>query len=141
MTETGHALRATSDALLRDLDTLSSLEEEKRSVLPGDPRLVDLASQIESIASRLLKTSTHERELTETIQGQREAGSPAAPDTPIEETSRSISAVLAEWRDAERRLDAAPTGSAARREAELLIDRLRHEYRRAYEDARHEKRS
>ena len=141
MSETGHALRATSDALLRDLETLSSLEEEKRQVVPGDPRLVDLASQIEDIATRLLKTSTHERKLTEVIQTQREMGSPAAPMKPIEQTPRPISAVLSDWRDAERRFNASSPGSAARREAELLIDSLREEYRRAYDEARHEKRS
>ena len=51
MPGTGDALRRTSDALLRDLEALVSLEEEKRGVEPGDPRLVDLAAQIESSRS------------------------------------------------------------------------------------------
>jgi hypothetical protein len=46
--------------------------------------------------------------------------------------------VLAEWREAERRADAAPPGSAEAREAELLVERLREEYRRAHEEARRE---
>jgi len=50
MGDTGQALRETSDALLRDLDVLSNIEEEKRSLQPGDPRLVSLATRIEEIA-------------------------------------------------------------------------------------------
>src|SRR4029079_19164150 len=48
--DTGQALRATSDALLRDLEVLATIEEEKRSLEPGDPRLVQLAARIEEIA-------------------------------------------------------------------------------------------
>ena len=46
MAEPVRALRETSDELLRDLEALSVLEEDKRQVSPGDPRLVDLAAQI-----------------------------------------------------------------------------------------------
>ena len=48
--ETSHALRETSDALMRDLDVLTALEEQKRGLDPGDPRLVELAGRIEAIA-------------------------------------------------------------------------------------------
>lgn len=136
MPDTGHALRETSDALLRDLEALSILEDEKRQIAPGDPRLVDLATQIEQIAGRVLLTSARERELTVRIQEAAEAGSPAAPDSSIDETPRSISAILADWREAERRLEAAADGTAEAREAEVMVDRLRDEYRQAHEAAR-----
>jgi len=134
MPNTGDALRRTSDSLLRDLETLAELEAEKRTIEPGDPRLVDLATQIEEIAKRVMASSTSQRAQTEVIQELTEAGSPAAPDTPIEDTPRSMEAILAAWRDAERRLDTAEPGSAEQLEAQLLVNRLRTEYKRAHDE-------
>ena len=140
MPSTGDALRRTSDQLLRDLEALVHLEEEKRGVEPGDPRLVDLAEQIEVIAQRVLVSSSSQRQQTEVINGLAEAGSPAAPDASIDDTPRSIEAILAAWREAERQLEGAEPGSAEAREAEILVERLREEYRAAHDEARHTRR-
>ena len=104
MPDTGAALREASDALLKDLEALADLEEVKRVIEPGDPRLVEL-------------------------------GLPDAPSRPIEETPRAISAILSEWRAAERRAQAAPVGSDEAAEAERDVDRLKTEYRIAHEQA------
>ena len=130
---TANALRETSDALLRDLDVLVTIEEEKRSLEPGDPRLVELAERIEEIARRILTGSARQHDLTRTVHAQVEAGSARAPETSIEEPPRSIEAILADWRDAERRAIAADSGSADAAEANALVDRLRDEYRRAHD--------
>ena len=135
MPGTGDALRRTSDELLRDLETLVHLEEEKRGVEPGDPRLVDLAEQIEEIAQRVLESSSSQRQQTQVINDLAEAGSPAAPDGSIDETPRSMEAILAAWREAERKLEGAEPGSAEAREAEFLIEHLREDYRRAHDEA------
>lgn len=139
MAEPVRALRETSDKLLRDLEALSVLEDDKRQIAPGDPRLVDLAAQIESIAARVLVTSGRQRELTEEIQETAEAGASPASNLPIDDVPRSISAILSDWRDAERRLEAAEAGTAEAREAEVLVDQLRDEYRSAHEAARRQK--
>jgi len=136
MADTGHALRETSDALLRDLDVLSSIEEEKRLLEPGDPKLVQLASRIEEIAQRVLVGSVRQRQLTEVVIAQVEAGSPDAPEAPIEDTPRPMQAILADWREAERRAVDAEAGSAEAAEADALVASLRDEYRRAHEAAR-----
>ena len=133
--ETGNALRETSDSLLRDLDVLVTIEEEKRSIEPGDPRLIELAERIEEIARRVLDSSARQHRLTKVVNAQVEAGAANAPATPIEETVRPISAVLADWRDAERRAAVAESGSAEAAEANALVDLLREEYRRAHEVA------
>jgi hypothetical protein len=135
---TGNALRETSDALLRDLDVLATIEEEKRSLEPGDPRLVELAERIEEIARRILVGSTRQHNLTRTVNAQVEAGSARAPEASIDETPRSIQTILADWRDAERRAIAADSGSAEAAEANALVDRLRDEYRRAHDAAARE---
>jgi hypothetical protein len=139
MPETRRALREASDELLRDLEALSVLEDEKREILPGDPRIIDLALQIEQIAARVLVTSGRQRELTEELQEAVENGTTPAPDRTINETPRPIASILSDWRDAERRLEAAPSDTAESREAEVLVDRLRDEYRRAHEAARRQK--
>jgi hypothetical protein len=136
MAEPLRALRDASDELLRDLEALSVLEDDKRQIPPGDPRLVDLAEQIESIAARVLVTSGRQRELTEEIQETAEAGSGPATAKTIDDTSRPISAILSDWRDAERRLESAEAGTAEAREAEVIVDKLREEYREAHEAAR-----
>jgi hypothetical protein len=138
MPETGRALRDTSDQLVRDLEALSTLEEEKRQLSPDDERFVDLATRIESIAMRVLVASGRQRELTEEIHRAADAGSPGAPTESIEEMARPIAAILSDWREAERRLEGAKPGSAEEREVEVLIEQLREEYRLAHEAARRE---
>jgi hypothetical protein len=136
MAEPLRALRDASDELLRDLEALSVLEDDKRQIPPGDPRLIDLAEQIESIAARVLITSGRQRELTEEIQETAEAGSGPATAKTIDDMLRPISAILSDWRDAERRLESAEAGTAEAREAEVIVDKLREEYREAHEAAR-----
>jgi len=136
MTDTGQALRETSDALLRDLDVLSAIEDEKRSLRPGDPRLIELAMRIEEIAGRVLVDSVRERQLTEVARDQVDTRSSAAPEAAIDEIARPIQAILAEWREAERALTAAKPGSGEEAEARELVIRLRDEYRQAHEAAR-----
>ncbi len=131
MDDTATDLRTTSDALMRDLEVLGEIEEEKRTLEPGDPRLVELAQRVEDVARRVLSSTVRQRRLTEVAKQQVEAGDPASPDTSIEDTTRPIADILAEWRAAERRSQAAAEGSAEAAEADSLADLYREEYRRA----------
>ncbi|HKG56575.1 MAG TPA: hypothetical protein VKA85_04965 [Candidatus Limnocylindrales bacterium] len=135
MSETGSALRATSDALLRDLERLGELEQRKREMSPDDERLVEVAAEVESIALRVLGGTIRQRELTERERDLVSDGSPDAPADSIARTPREIHVILAEWRDAERRATESAAGSPEAAAAELEIDRLRSEYRHAHEDA------
>lgn len=128
------ALRATSDALLTDLDVLATLEEQKREIAADDPRLVEVASRIEEIAHRVLGLTVRQRKLTEVVNTEAQDPGTAAPT--IEETPRSVASVITEWRTAERRLSEAASGSVDAAEAEALVARLREEYRRAWESAK-----
>lgn len=135
MQDTGEALREASDALLRDLEALTDLEAAKREIVPGDPRLIELAGTIETLAQRVLASSARQRELTLEANDLVDLGVPDAPSRPIEETPRSIATILADWREAERTAQAATPGSAEAAEAERAIDRLKQEYREAHEEA------
>jgi hypothetical protein len=136
LSETASALRATSDALIHDLERLALLEREKREMKPEDPLLVDLAAEVEQLALRVLGQSVRQRELTENARELVQAESADAPDRSIAATPREIHTILAEWREAERKAMEAGAGSAAGRAAKQDIDRLRAEYREAHEDAK-----
>jgi hypothetical protein len=134
MTDTADALRATSDALLRDLEVLGAIEEEKRSIPVGDPRLIELADRIEQIAHRLLGRTSDQRQLSETAHEEVAAGAMDAA-VAIDEAHRPMAAILADWREAERRSAALAPDSADATEAAALVEALRKEYRRAFDAA------
>ena len=136
MSETGSALRATSDALLADLEALEELERQKRGLQPDDPQLVNTARKVESIARRLLGQSVRQRELTAVANDLAQSGHPDAPQGSIEDSPREIHQILADWRDAERRARDADQGSADARAAAADVERLREEYRAAHDSAR-----
>lgn len=135
MQDTGEALREASDALLRDLQALSDLEATKREIVPGDPQLIELAGTIEALAQRVLASSARQRELTIEANDLIDLGLPDAPDRSIEETPRHIATILADWREAERRAQAAAPGTDEAADAERAIGQLKAEYRRAHEEA------
>jgi hypothetical protein len=133
LTDTAEDLRATSDAVLRDLEVLGAIESQKRTLEPGDPQLIELSERVETLAARLLDTSSRQRKLTEAGVANAAAGAPSAPRASIDDTLRPIPDILAEWRAAERRLAAAEPGSTEALEAEAVCDHLRQEYQRAHE--------
>ena len=103
ISKTATALRATSDNLLATLDALAALEQEKRMLEPGDATTVELSAQIAVLAERVLSASVAQQKLTERALEEEQAGGPDAPGISIEETPRPLSAILEEWRHAERR--------------------------------------
>jgi hypothetical protein len=135
LTETGSALRATSDALLSDLEALDTLEREKRELEPGDPRLVDLAQAVEQLARRLLGRSVTQRELSVVAQDLAKQDSRETPAS-IADTRREIHLILADWREAERQASETPPGSPDRVAADIRVQALRDEYREAHEAAK-----
>jgi hypothetical protein len=123
-------LRATSDALMRDLAALAALEDEKRTLPFEDPRLVEIAEQVHSIAQRVLAGTKRQTDLAREV-----ADSPVANMTSIEDIPRPLAAILGEWREVERRAAEAAEGSAEAAELDVLATRLRDEYRAAYAKA------
>jgi hypothetical protein len=130
-------LRQTSDELLANLARLSDLESAKRDSTPGTSEFVELSRQVEVLAAQVLATSRRQSDLAITTRVVSEAGLADAPRTPIAEVppAREPHVILAEWRDAERKLAEAIEGSAQARELEESVDRLRDEYGRSF-DAR-----
>jgi hypothetical protein len=128
-------LRSTSDELLRRLERLRELEVEKRNLKPGTEHFRAIARDIEMLAAGVLtKTVEQEQLADESLELRRATGSAAPPIVDVPPV-REPSAILAEWREAERRLADAPAGTIEHDEARAEVDRLRDEYRRAYRAA------
>ncbi|MDQ6795377.1 MAG: hypothetical protein M3067_11285 [Chloroflexota bacterium] len=120
---------------MRDLEQLEGMEREKRQLPPDDPRLVQIAADVETIALRVLGSTVRQRELAEDASELTGAGEPRATAESIADVPREIHVILAEWRDAERRATEARPASAEGAAAAAEVDRLRAEYRTAHEDA------
>jgi hypothetical protein len=130
MTESAERLRTASDLLLRDLEALIGLEGKKRTLSPDDPVMLDLAAQIRELAHRVLVDTKHQEVLAQKVSIESEIGDAPA----IDETPRSIPAILAAWRDAERRLEESDPETPEGRALRVQVDHLRSEYRRAHEE-------
>ncbi len=131
-------LRDTSDRLLDQLDRLTELESAKRDATPGSPEFVELSRQVEGLAAEVFASSQRQTHLALATKVLVDTGAPGVPAEPIAELdpARDPHVVLAEWRDAERRLSTSPEGSAEHDAASKDIDRLRDEYRRSFEARR-----
>jgi hypothetical protein len=69
MDELEEDLRATAQAIEADADRLAAIEDEKKTLDADDPRLLDLSTEAEMIAKRLVPNTVAERALA--IETQR----------------------------------------------------------------------
>jgi hypothetical protein len=58
-------LRATEESIRRDTDRVEAIEDEKESLDPSDPRVAELADQVERTTAGLHDKAVAERELSE----------------------------------------------------------------------------
>jgi hypothetical protein len=126
-------LRRRSDQIVETIAKLANLEVDKREAQPGTAAFVDTARSVRKLAQTLLDLARDEQRLAERLQRLREDAGGAVPGRPIAQVPgvRPIAVVLAEWREAERRLTEAEAGSEAEQAAEADAARLREEYQRA----------
>lgn len=131
-------LRTTSDNLLANLNRLAELESAKRDAAPGSPEFVELSRKVEAMAAQILGFSRRQTELATATEVMVDKGIAGAPSTPIAEIrpARDANLILAEWRDAERRLADLERGSPEAGRLRDRIDDLRDEYARSFEARR-----
>jgi hypothetical protein len=129
-------LHATSDALLANLDRLRELEMEKRRTPLESPRLVELSEEVERLAAIVLGASDVQSDLARLAGTLVETGE-LSGTTSIESMAdtRDVHAVLADWRDTERRMSEVEGGTPEATKLRARIEVLRAEYRRAHEAA------
>jgi len=123
-------LRQVSDTFIERLDRLHDLESRKRELPPDQPEFVRLAREIEDLSRALLYVGSRQVDLAEELHAEARRGETVV-DQPIRDipAARDAPTVLSDWRDAERRLAAAHTGSAEEQQARTDVERLRAEYR------------
>ena len=128
-------LRRRSDQIIEAIGRLSNLEVDKREIQPGTPEFVGTATSVKRAAQQLLDLATDEERLAERLQILRHSAKGAVPERSIAEVpgARPIKVVLAEWREAERRMEA-EAGTEAERIAKADAERLREEYHRTVDE-------
>lgn len=117
------ALRHTSETLLAQLSELEDLERTKRELAPGSRAQLRLSRRVESLARKVLTIAGQQTDLVEAISETVGGSDPHAREPHI---------ILAEWRQAERAMEAETPGTTAWEAARAAVDRLRSEYRRAF---------
>lgn len=124
-----HELRLASDDFLARVERLDALEGRKRELRPGTPEMIDVAHQVEALAREVLDLAKRQTDLATAV-----AADPTLDMPPIAIIApRPLPVILAEWREAERRLDAEPPGTAGWEIGRANVDRLRDEYARAFQ--------
>jgi hypothetical protein len=125
-------LRVASDRLLGTLEQLETLENEKRTLPPESERFQTLAFEIERLAAEIFAQSHAQEQLGEAARAQSARQGVSLPPIEESESVRELSLILADWRDAERRLQLADPDTAEHAIAKADSARLRAEYQSAY---------
>ena len=106
---------------------------ERRTGRPFSFEIMVTNRDDERLARRLLGEAVGQRRLSEDTHADAAAGGSSAP---IAETHRDMRLILADWRDAERRLSESREGSHEAAGAASDVERHRIEYQAAFSDAR-----
>jgi hypothetical protein len=117
--------RATTDQLLDIIDELRRLEKSKQSTALGSPEFVELAVKAADQAKLTFRWCQMQLEMAHEAAARLQSGQ----ETPN---------VLANWREAQFRLEIARPGSAEAMSAADDIERLREEYQVAHQVVRQE---
>ena len=125
-------LRLASDRRLRTLEQLQALETEKRELTPGNPRFKKLATEIERLAAVVFAQTHAQESLAQQADAHARRTGTALPPIKEARSARELQVILADWRDAERRLALADPDSAEHATAAADVGRLRAEYHEAY---------
>ena len=130
-------LRVASDRLLRTLDQIETLENEKRDLPPADARFQKLAKEIERLAAEVFAQSHAQKQIGERANVVEQRTGVELPSINEVTKNRDLGVILNEWRDAERRMQLAAPDSAEHATAAADIGRLRAEYHAAYSAGMH----
>lgn len=125
-------LRNASDRMLRTLDQLAALENEKRTLKPDSERFQRLAREVERLAADVFAQTHAQRDIGERAKVVMDRIGAEVPPIEGATATRDLQLILNEWRDAERRLAAASPDSAEHAAAAAEVGHLRSEYHRAY---------
>ena len=125
--------RATTDQLLEIIDDLRTLERRKQTVAVGTPEFVDLAIKAADQAKLTFRWCQMQLEMAHEAAARLESGQETSNVQLIKVVPRPIDRILANWREAQFRLEIARPGSPEAISAADDIERFREEYQVAHE--------
>jgi hypothetical protein len=125
--------RATTDQLLEILEELRTLEKTKQSTALGSPEFVALAVKAADQAKLTFRWCQMQLEMAHEAAARLESGQETPNVHLVKVTPRPIDRILANWREAQFRLEIARPGSPEAMSAADDIERLREEYQVAHE--------
>jgi hypothetical protein len=127
--------RATTDQFLQIVDELRALEMRKRSAGMGTPEFVDIASRTADQARLAFRWAQMQHQMAHETAAKVERGEQPPNVYLVEVTPRAIDVILANWREAQLRLEIARPGSPEAAVAVDDIEKFREEYQVAHEAA------
>ncbi len=120
--------RAITDQMMEIIDKLRVLEVDKRAVALGTPEFVRLAVAAEEQARLAFRWAQLQLQMVVETAARVARGEQAPDIHLVEVIPRPIDRLLADWREAQLRLEIARPGSAEAEAATNQIERLREEY-------------
>ena len=120
-------LRATSDQTFALIERVRTIEGEKTLVEIGSPEFVDLAQEVEQLCRVLFRWSQFQVQLADEARMAKQRGD-IPPLTLRSIEPRPLDRILAEWREAQIRLEIARPGTPEAEQCADDIERLREEY-------------
>jgi hypothetical protein len=124
--------RALTDQMLDYIDRLRTAEERKRAVEVGSPEFISAAEEAEELSRLAFRWAQMQLHMARAAQHPGD-GSVEADVRLIEVEPRPLDRVLAQWREAQLRLEVAVPGSPESAAAVRDIERLREEYQAGHE--------
>ena len=116
--------------MLSLIDELRASEERTRQVVLGTPEFVEIARETEVAARLVFRWAQMQLELA---QSSSPLDAATEPVRLVNVVPRPIDRILANWREAQLRLEIAHPGSPEAEAAASDIERLREEYQAAHE--------
>jgi len=125
--------RATTDQMLEIIDTLRAAEVAKQLVAVGSTDFVRIAKQTEELSRLAYRWAGMQLSMALDTQDRIARGEIAGETRLIEVEPRPLDRILANWREAQFRLEIAALGSPEAEAATREIERLRDEYQAGHE--------
>jgi hypothetical protein len=120
--------RATTDQMLDMIDRLRASERSKQNVDYGSPQFVELAAEAERLSRIVFRWASMQMQMAGVAASAVSRGE-QSPAPLAEVVPRRLDRILANWREAQMRLEIAKPGTPEASAAADDLERFREEYR------------
>jgi len=126
-------LRATTDQMFDFLEQIQAHERAKQELPMGSPEFVQESRNVERLSRMVFRWAQLELQMAQEAEGRVARGESPADVRLTNVQPRPLDRILANWREAQLRLEIATPGSEDAQAASEEIERLREEYQVAHE--------